>query len=230
MPVLPVCLLEPLWVQFSALLPGAPAASRRRHPLGCHRRADPGSGGLRACDRRAGARLGVRADREPGLLGRDDPPSAEGVGGRRGERAGPHPGAAGVRPDDRAGAGRPRGRWLLDQGARRRRGGRPLAGGPRQAGAQALRRDRWGGYPAARGLGRRQPPRRAAAGADAGRAGQARPPARRRDGRTWTAATTAARRARCWTSWASTGRSPARACRPPSRPARAGWWSGRTSG
>ena len=36
MPVLPVCLFEPLWVQFSALLP-----ERRRcsptHPLGCHR-------------------------------------------------------------------------------------------------------------------------------------------------------------------------------------------------
>ncbi len=40
MPVLPVCLLEPLWVQFSALLP-----ERSRflltHPLGCHRQRIP---------------------------------------------------------------------------------------------------------------------------------------------------------------------------------------------
>ena len=36
MPVLPACLLEPLWVQFSALLPEHPAVSPT-HPLGCHR-------------------------------------------------------------------------------------------------------------------------------------------------------------------------------------------------
>jgi transposase len=35
-PVLPACLLEPLWVQFSALLPEHPAVSPT-HPLGCHR-------------------------------------------------------------------------------------------------------------------------------------------------------------------------------------------------
>jgi Transposase DDE domain len=35
-PVLPVCLLEPLWVQFSALLPERPRFSLT-HPLGCHR-------------------------------------------------------------------------------------------------------------------------------------------------------------------------------------------------
>ncbi|HKG49402.1 MAG TPA: IS5 family transposase [Actinomycetales bacterium] len=40
MPVLPVCLLEPLWVQFSALLPERPAVSPT-HPLGCHRRRIP---------------------------------------------------------------------------------------------------------------------------------------------------------------------------------------------
>lgn len=37
MPALPVCLLEPLWVQFSALLPARPVVSPS-HPLGCHRR------------------------------------------------------------------------------------------------------------------------------------------------------------------------------------------------
>jgi transposase len=35
-PVLPVCLFEPLWVQFSALLPERPRFSPV-HPLGCHR-------------------------------------------------------------------------------------------------------------------------------------------------------------------------------------------------
>jgi transposase len=35
-PVLPVCLCEPLWVQVSALLPDRPRVSPT-HPLGCHR-------------------------------------------------------------------------------------------------------------------------------------------------------------------------------------------------
>jgi transposase len=39
-PVLPACLLEPLWVQFSALLPEHPVTSPT-HPLGCHRRRVP---------------------------------------------------------------------------------------------------------------------------------------------------------------------------------------------
>lgn len=37
MPVLPACLLEPLWVQFSALLPEVPVVAPS-HPLGGHRR------------------------------------------------------------------------------------------------------------------------------------------------------------------------------------------------
>ena len=40
MPVLSVCLLEPLWVQFSALLPEHPVVSPTP-PLGCHRRRVP---------------------------------------------------------------------------------------------------------------------------------------------------------------------------------------------
>ena len=36
MPVVPVCLMEPLWDQFSALLPARPRFSPS-HPLGCHR-------------------------------------------------------------------------------------------------------------------------------------------------------------------------------------------------
>ena len=40
MPVLPVCLLEPLWEQFAALLPERPIFSPA-HPLGCHRRRVP---------------------------------------------------------------------------------------------------------------------------------------------------------------------------------------------
>ncbi len=40
MPVVPVCLLEPLWVQFSALLPERSRFSPT-HPLGCHRQRIP---------------------------------------------------------------------------------------------------------------------------------------------------------------------------------------------
>jgi len=36
-PVIPSCLLEPVWVQFAALLPDRPAVDPT-HPLGCHRR------------------------------------------------------------------------------------------------------------------------------------------------------------------------------------------------
>jgi len=39
-PVLPVCLFEPLWIQFSALLPERPLVSPT-HPLGCHRHRIP---------------------------------------------------------------------------------------------------------------------------------------------------------------------------------------------
>ncbi len=40
MPVVPACLLEPLWVQFAALLPVRPIVAPT-HPLGCHRRHVP---------------------------------------------------------------------------------------------------------------------------------------------------------------------------------------------
>jgi transposase len=39
-PALPVCLLEPVWDQFAALLPARPAGAPT-HPLGCHRRRVP---------------------------------------------------------------------------------------------------------------------------------------------------------------------------------------------
>ena len=40
MPVMPVCLVEPIWAQFAALLPEYPAVAPT-HPLGCHRRRIP---------------------------------------------------------------------------------------------------------------------------------------------------------------------------------------------
>src|SRR5918996_26477 len=40
MPVLASSLIEPIWVQFAALLPEKPAFDPR-HPLGCHRRRIP---------------------------------------------------------------------------------------------------------------------------------------------------------------------------------------------
>jgi hypothetical protein len=39
-PVVPACLLEPLWDQFAPLLPFHPAVAPT-HPLGCHRRRIP---------------------------------------------------------------------------------------------------------------------------------------------------------------------------------------------
>jgi transposase len=39
-PVMPVCLVEPIWAQFAALLPAYPAVAPT-HPLGCHRRRIP---------------------------------------------------------------------------------------------------------------------------------------------------------------------------------------------
>jgi transposase len=39
-PALPVCLLDPLWEQFAALLPARPVVAPS-HPLGCHRRRIP---------------------------------------------------------------------------------------------------------------------------------------------------------------------------------------------
>lgn len=40
MPAIPVCLLEPIWHQFAALLPERPTVAPT-HPLGCHRRRVP---------------------------------------------------------------------------------------------------------------------------------------------------------------------------------------------
>ena len=40
MPVIPSCLLEPIWDQFAALLPERPVFGPT-HPLGCHRRRIP---------------------------------------------------------------------------------------------------------------------------------------------------------------------------------------------
>ena len=42
MPVVPSCLLEPTWAEFSALLGGEPPEFDPGHPLGCHRRRVPG--------------------------------------------------------------------------------------------------------------------------------------------------------------------------------------------
>ncbi len=36
MPLVPVCLIEPVWEQFAALLPTQPVVAAS-HPLGCHR-------------------------------------------------------------------------------------------------------------------------------------------------------------------------------------------------
>ena len=69
MPVLPLSLIEPAWVEFSHLLGvGDSPEFSPSHPWGCHRR--------RVSDRvvfelvlAARARLGLRTDRDPGVFG-----------------------------------------------------------------------------------------------------------------------------------------------------------------
>ena len=41
MPAVPSCLLEPVWVEFSALLAVSARSFDPAHPLGCHRRRIP---------------------------------------------------------------------------------------------------------------------------------------------------------------------------------------------
>jgi hypothetical protein len=64
-PVMPSCLLEPAWVEFSSLTGGEPPGFHPGHPLGCHRRRVPG----RVVFEHVVAALGLA--RELGRFGRD---------------------------------------------------------------------------------------------------------------------------------------------------------------
>jgi hypothetical protein len=130
-------------------LTALPSRRRADAPLGLPSPAHPGSRRVRACSRGAGAWFRLTADSHPGLLGLDNPAAGPRVGGGGLDRHPPRPGAPAVRPPDRAGVGGlvgPTG-GLGDAPVGRQ--GWALAGGPREAGLQALDRDRWGGHPAA---------------------------------------------------------------------------------
>jgi transposase len=159
-PVIPSCLLEPLWDQFAALLPERPEVAPT-HPLGCHRR------------------LRIRADRHARLLGAHHSAPAARVGHRWPGGGAAHAGPAAVRSAYWARLGRPVGRWLHHQSPVWRGQGWPFPRGSGPAGPEAIHRHRRHRSPPAPGGRRSQPPRRAAAAVHAGRLGQARPPAGR---------------------------------------------------
>ena len=211
--------------------PPRPSA-RRPHPsAGLPSPAHPRPRRVRAVDRGPGARLRLRAHRQSGLLGPHHPAPPPGVGRRPAWPSRCTPWRCSLRPDDRPGAGGPGGGRLYHQGPRAAGDGRGGPGRPGQAGAQTL-----GGH--------RRRPASPCIWSSAG--------ANRHDARCWgprwrgwsklgplpadrhrpsgPRPTTAPRPARCWTSWASTARSPARACPRRSRRASAGWWSGRKRG
>ena len=85
MPVVPSCLLEPAWVEFSALLEERGGGKRPGfhpgHPLGCHRRRVPG----RVVFEHVVAALvhgsGYERIATPGVLGPHDPAAAGRMGG-----------------------------------------------------------------------------------------------------------------------------------------------------
>ena len=141
MPAVPVSLFDPVWEQFSVLLPERPAVVPT-HPLGCHRRRIP--------DRVVFAHVvaalvhgsGLRADRLAGVLGPHHPPPRGRVGRRGAGGDAAHAGVAAVRPHDRARSHGPRGGRLHHEGAWRRREGRPVPGRSGQTGAETLDRDR----------------------------------------------------------------------------------------
>src|SRR6266498_3678800 len=119
-PAIPSSLLEPVWVEFAALLPER-GEFHPDHPLGCHRRRIPdrvvfehlvdalihGSGYERIANRR--------------MFGLHHPPSAQGLGGCRHRQAGPRSGAGRLRLDHRPAVGRHHGGWVHQQGPLRRR-------------------------------------------------------------------------------------------------------------
>ena len=129
MPLLPASLIEPLWVEFAALI-GADQQPEfsPTHPWGCHRRRIPdrvvfdhviaalvhGSGYERIATTGCSDRTIRRRLREWAEAGHG-PALLRTCAGR-------------LRPDDRAGPGRPGGGRVHHQGPVRRRGRRPQPG------------------------------------------------------------------------------------------------------
>ena len=146
MPAVPSSLLEPVWVEFCALIGGIGrslirvtrwAATAGGSPTGsCSSTWSP-----HWCTAR------VRAHRHAGMFGPHDPTPGE-VWAEHGHRpAGACPGAARLRPDDRPGAGRCGGGRVHHQGALRRGKRGALAGGPAQGRPETLGGHRGHGIP-----------------------------------------------------------------------------------
>ena len=223
MPAIPSSLLEPVWVEFDALLPER-GEFHPEHPLGCHRRRIPDRVVFEHVVDALVHGSGYERIATPAVFGLHHPPPAQGVGRRRDRRTGPRHGAGRLRPDHRPGAGRHRRRRLHHQGPVRRRQGRTVPGGPTQRRPETVGGHRRRRRTAGHRLGRRQPPRLPAAGPDP----RKRPPPRSartgptRSPSTWTPATTPPSPAPCSTGWACTARSPAKAYPHRSRSANGG--------
>jgi hypothetical protein len=167
MPVLPSCIIEPLWDQFAALLPDRVDP----HPLGCHRRRIPdrivfdkllcvlvfGSGYERIADAL------LRPDPAP-------PPRRVDCAWADAAVVAPRPGR--LRPHDRSGPVGAGHRRVHHQSTLRRRGRRPQPRRPRQARPQALHDHRRHGHPTWRGASSGQPQRPHPAGRNPGRLGR----------------------------------------------------------
>ena len=229
MPVLPACLLEPLWVQFSALLPEHPVVSPT-HPLGCHRPRIPD----RVIFEHVIAALvhgsGYERIASPGCSDRT-------IRRRLHEWA-----AAGLAEQVQTLALQAYDRMIgldLDELAvdgclTKAPGGGEAAGrSPVDRGKQGLKRSivtDGNGIPlhvVSAGANRHDSP---LLGPTLGGLDKLRRAARGRDRLPGSGIRRPARRARCWTSSASTAPSRARACRPRSKLAPAGWSSARTAG
>ena len=170
MPLLPASLIEPLWVELAALIGSDERPEfAPTHPWGCHRRRIPDRV---VFEHLIGAFVhgsGYERIATPGCSDRTMRRRLRRVGRRRARARAAADLPDRLRPDHRA---RPRraGRGRLHhQGPVRRRGRRPLPGGPGQTGHEALGGHRRARHPAAPGRGPRQRPRLAAAGADPGR-------------------------------------------------------------
>ena len=222
MPVLPVSVIEPIWAQFSVLLPDHPAVDPT-HPLGCHRRRIPdrivfdqviaalvhGSGYERiatpACSDRT-IRRRLRGGRR--------------VVSCRRCMASCYP----VRPHDRAGIGRCGGRWVFHQSPMWRRSGGPQPRGPGQTGAETLgpgRCHRRAAGGRRRGANRHDSPLLEPTLAALAPVGAAPAATTVHLDRGYDHGVTR----RCWTRWASPGRSRARDCPHRCRPEPGGSFS-----
>ncbi len=168
MPAIPSSLLEPVWVEFAALLPPR-GEFHPDHPLGCHRRRIP--------DRVVFEHLvdalvhgsGYERIVQWAVFGLRDASSAQGVVWRRYRRAGPPGGVGRLRPDHRPTVDRHSHPWVYHHGALRRRQGWTVSCGQTKRWTETISNHRRRWHTVGTRFRRRQPPRLAAAGPDPAR-------------------------------------------------------------